>query len=82
MGAWGHCLYACRACADLTSRPHGSLAGCGLSLAWWNRLTTTLGDTRDHPRGTSCTRGLTDEEEEFIQNRTRARREEEEEGGE
>ena len=51
---------ACRACADSTARPPGTLAGGGSSLSWWNRLTTTLGDTRGHLRGTSCTRGPTD----------------------
>ena len=51
---------ACRACADSTARPPGTLAGGGSSLAWWNRLTTTLGDTLGHLRGTSCTRGPTD----------------------
>ena len=51
---------ACRACADSTARPPGTLAGGGSSLSWWNRLTTTLGDTWGHLRGTSCTRGPTD----------------------
>jgi hypothetical protein len=51
---------ACRACADLPSRPPGTLAGSGSSLAWWNRLTTALGDTLDHMRETSCSRGPTD----------------------
>ena len=32
----------CRARVDLTSQPPGTAAGCGSSLAWWNRLTTTL----------------------------------------
>ena len=32
----------CRASVDLTSQPPGTAAGCGSSLAWWNRLTTTL----------------------------------------
>ena len=30
------------ASVDLTSQPPGTAAGCGSSLAWWNRLTTTL----------------------------------------
>jgi len=51
---------ACRACADSTARPPGTLAGGGSSLSWWNRLTTTLGDTWGHLRGTSCTRDPTD----------------------
>ena len=32
----------CRASVDLSSQPPGTAAGCGSSLAWWNRLTTTL----------------------------------------
>ena len=32
----------CRANVDRTSQPPGTAAGCGSSLAWWNRLTTTL----------------------------------------
>ena len=32
----------CRANVDWTSQPPGTAAGCGSSLAWWNRLTTTL----------------------------------------
>ena len=48
MGASAY--YASCAGAYLTSRPPGTLEGGGSSLARWNRLTTTLGDTLDHLR--------------------------------
>jgi hypothetical protein len=56
MAAWGHRLVRPVVPAHIGPRPPGTLVGGGSSLAWWNRLTTTLGDTR----GTSCTRGPTD----------------------